>query len=236
MIITIRNLTTKNLSTDIGMLTPNESKSVALSPEHAYKLAETMKVLSDAGKVSISTASESDALDDLEHAILSKKVIGHTDIKMAGSFEHAPAKTPDLVQYGPMLALEFTVNVDDAHVIYKMPSTFAGNPLVHVHWTKSDDLGNLNKTVLWRISYVVYNGTSDDIALTTPTVVDLPDSYTSSGTTTRIVCRTDSASLVGLTAGCYVAMQVEAVTPSGTPITGSPTLISLDVAFDTYIN
>ena len=161
----------------------------------------------------------------------------HTVIAAAQSGSSSPGQSPSPIPNGALLLLGFTLNADDAFRGFKIPTYFDGvnPPTAHVHWSKTTDANESGKAVRWRVSYWVLNGSTDDGAAA-PTVVDLDDTYDDAGTTTRIVHRTPNVPLVGLVAGYYLAIKIEAVTPAGTPLAGEPGLFSLDVIWDERIN
>lgn len=68
MLVSVQNLTTSFLSTDVGLLAPGESKSLQLGPNAAYRAAEGLKTLSDAGRVTVTISEETGKLDSLEPA------------------------------------------------------------------------------------------------------------------------------------------------------------------------
>ena len=67
-LVQVQNLTTSFLSTDVGLLSPSETKSLIMGPEEAYRASEGLKTLSDAGRVSVTISAETSKLDALEPA------------------------------------------------------------------------------------------------------------------------------------------------------------------------
>jgi hypothetical protein len=171
-----------------------------------------------------------------------KSRLYHEPTVSPGSGTNAPGQQPTIGTIGATLVASFTLNVDAAYRVFKIPSNFLGNPAVHVHWTKEPGVagdGNENgNSVRWRISYGVWRsaptGLNGDLNIV-PTVIDLDDTYDDAGTTTRIAQRTANAALVGFVAGYYVGFCVEAVTPIGTPLTCEPALMSMDLTYDEII-
>jgi hypothetical protein len=68
MNVSVKNLTANPLSTDVGLLNPGETKAMTMGPAAAYRAAEGLKTLSDAGRVEVTISEETDKLDDLEPA------------------------------------------------------------------------------------------------------------------------------------------------------------------------
>ncbi len=68
MKITVKNISTKLLSTDVGSLLPAETKIATMGPEQAYRTSESLKSLKDAGLITVTVAEEAPKLDDLEPA------------------------------------------------------------------------------------------------------------------------------------------------------------------------
>lgn len=169
----------------------------------------------------------------------------HEPIVVAEAGTNSPGQEPDITIIGSTMVAEFTLNTDKAYRVFKIPSSYVGNPSFHVHWTKESGVaGNGNESgnaVLWRINYTVFaggplaGGQGHDINVT-PSTVEFEDTYDDSGTTTRIIERTPNLGLVGFVAGYYVGMEVEAITPAGAALTCEPALVTVDLTFDQYIN
>src|SRR5687767_15061071 len=68
MNVSVKNLTANPLSTDVGLLSPGETKAMTMGPSAAYRAAEGLKTLSDAGKVLVTISEETNKLDNLEPA------------------------------------------------------------------------------------------------------------------------------------------------------------------------
>lgn len=69
MRVSVTNLTLNQLSTDIGLIPVGSTTTVSgVSPEIAYKVSLSLKLLVDAGKVTVSIADDTDRLDLLEPA------------------------------------------------------------------------------------------------------------------------------------------------------------------------
>ncbi len=66
MKITVTNISTSQISTDLGLLLPNQSKSVDMNPLEAYNAASGLKTLSDAGRIVVTVTDETSRLDTLE--------------------------------------------------------------------------------------------------------------------------------------------------------------------------
>jgi hypothetical protein len=146
-----------------------------------------------------------------------------------------PGQGPQPAAYGNLIVLEFTLDLDAAFRVVKIPSSYTGNATAHVHWTKSQTTDQSTKVVRWRIDYTVVNGRTEDGAAAGSTIL-LDDSYDDAGTTTHIVHRTANISLPGLVAGYYLLVKISAVTPpTGTALV-EPALMSMDILYDEKIN
>ena len=133
-----------------------------------------------------------------------------------------------------LIGLEFSGPTDAAYRAFKISRSYTNDPKFHIHWTKSTDADESAKTVRWRIRYVVFNGSSQDVTAA-PVELTFDDVYDDDGTTSRIVYRSVSLAATGFTAGYYVGMVVDVVA-GGTNLTGNPVLISADLTYDAYIN
>lgn len=162
----------------------------------------------------------------------------HAAIVTASSFKSAGIKEPTPREYGCFMVLEFTIGNDVAWRQFKIPTNFAGNCACHIHWVKSVDTDQSGKAVKWRVDYkfVASNSTTSDDLLTNQLFVDTEQEYTDTGLATRPLIRTLNMPLVGATPGLYLGLSVQAVAPVGAPIGGEPSLFSLDISFDQYIN
>lgn len=169
----------------------------------------------------------------------------------ASRYIHEPTVTPTDAQaqvgqgptpivLGTVVGLNFDTTTDKAYRYMKIQNTFYGDgsgthASFHVHWTKSTDANEAGKTIQWRLSYTVFNGTSMGIKNVTPRVLNFYDTYDDSGTTTRIAYRTASVAAPDLVAGYYIGLQIEYV-PAGTTMVSTPVLLSLDMLSRHYIN
>ena len=152
---------------------------------------------------------------------------------------NAPGQAPNLTVIGSLLVAQFTLNTDAAYRVFKIPSSFVGDPAFHVHWTKEEGVGGngdeSGNAVRWKISYTVFPGSGNDVNVA-PTVIEVEDIYDDAGTTTRLVYRTPNQAAVGFIANYYVGICVEAITPTGAALTAEPALVSVDLTFTQYIN
>ena len=155
----------------------------------------------------------------------------------------APGLGPQPIVFGTVMGLDFDTATDAAYRILKIPSNIveAGNEAgiapfasFHVHWTKSGDLDASADTVRWRLSYTVFDGSSDEVALVTPTVIEWDDVYDDAGTTTRIVYRTGNMDVTGFVPNYYVGLMLEYV-PANTTLS-TPVVISTDLLWRGWLN
>lgn len=150
---------------------------------------------------------------------------------------NSPGQGPTPTISGALLALAFTPNdaADRLFRIFKIPTNYVADAAFHVHWTKSTNADENTKAVRWRISYVVFDGLTQNAA-GAPSTLELEDTYDASDTTARVVHRTANASAAGFVAGYYVAAYIEAISPVGTPLAFDPALVSLDLTYTATIN
>jgi hypothetical protein len=149
------------------------------------------------------------------------------------------SQEPDLAILGSVLVANYTIGVDRAYRVFKIPNNFAGNAAFHVHWTKEEgvngDTDESGNNVRWRLSYTVFQGGGTDINVA-PTVLDIDDTYEDSGTTTRITYRTANTPASGFLPNYYVGISIEAAAPEAPALSCEPALISADLTFDAYTN
>lgn len=162
----------------------------------------------------------------------------HVPVVTPSSYKSVAGKEPSAVEVGTGLLLAFTVGVDVAYRQYKVPPNYAASAALHIHWTKTADAAENGKVVRWRVTYVAYASSSTTAGdlLASSTVAEVEDTYDDDGTTSRLVYRTPDIVMVGVTAGYYVALKVEAVAPSGAPLAAEPGLLSVDFTFEEYAN
>jgi hypothetical protein len=145
-----------------------------------------------------------------------------------------PGQGATPVEINATLALRFTLNADRVYRVVKIPHAYAGSLAFHTHWTKSTDDNDLGRAVRWRLEYTVWPGNAGSLA--SVETAEVEGTYGDTGTTTRTVYRTPDTPLLGAQPGYYLSLRLSAVTPTGTPLTGAPALISLDVTAQLYIN
>jgi hypothetical protein len=150
-----------------------------------------------------------------------------------------PGQGPQLIVFGTVMGLDYDNPTDAAYRIMKIDKTFVGDgsgadASFHVHWTKSGDADESGNTIRWRLSYTLFDGSSDDIVVA-PTVVDFDDTYVDAGTTSKIVYRTPSVPATGLVPNYYMGIKLEYV-PANTTLTSTPVCVSCDLLFRNRIN
>lgn len=161
----------------------------------------------------------------------------HESITPSEYGSRAPGPQPDPVVYGTVFALEFTLNADTAYRVFKIPAHYVSDASFHIHWTKSDaGVDESGRNAKWRISYTVFNGTSDDV-IAAPTVLEAEDTYEDADSGgSRIVYRTPNLSAPGFIPNYYVGVCIEAVTPAGLALVNRPALVSMDLVWLETIN
>lgn len=180
---------------------------------------------------------ESDTITDI---LLNTTKTFHVPIASAGAGTNAPGQEPTISVIGTTQVAEMTLNTDAVYRIFKVPENFLGSPVFEAHWTKqSGGAGDSNqggKVVRWRMSYVVFNGDPTDINVA-PTVVEVEDTYVdTSADSSRIMYKTGKVALTGVTAGDYISVEVDAMTPVGTAMTVEPALASIDFEYLGWLN
>ena len=172
--------------------------------------------------------------------------IRHESITPSEYGSRAPGSQPNPVPFGTIFTLEFTPGNDTAYRVFKVPDYYLSEASFHLHWTKSGDLDESGRNVLWRISYNVFpggpqtGGEAETLidAVSAPTVLEYEDTYLNDSTTAndRYMYRTPNLDAPGFIAGYYVGVCVEAVTPVGPALQDEPALISMDLVWREYIN
>lgn len=162
----------------------------------------------------------------------------HENIVTASVSAGAPGQQASVIVNNALMVLAFTPNTDSAFRQFKIPYNFVGNPQCHIHWTKTSDADESGKAVRWRLSYHTFASSlsTTGVGNTAPATIEFEDTYDASDTTERRVYRTADLDLEGITAGEYLALKIEAITPTGTAMASEPGLFSLDFTFDEYIN
>lgn len=147
-----------------------------------------------------------------------------------------PGQGPQPIVFGTVMGLEYDNANDRAFRILKIDDNFVNdNATFHVHWTKSGDIDESGNGVRWRLSYTVFDGASDEVALVTPTVIEWADTYIDSGTTSRIIYRTPDIAATGFVAGYYLGLVLEYV-DSETTLTSNPVVVSADLLWEGTVN
>lgn len=161
----------------------------------------------------------------------------HVPCAYAGGGFSAPGQGPQVEVYGPLITAIFDVdNTNDrGYKIVKIPSDYIDGGSFHVHWTKSGNANESGRSAKWRIVYAVYDGKSQSPdGLTQSVVFEQP--YLDTGTTARVVYRTHDMAANGFQPGYYIAMYVEAISPTGSALQNSPALVAVDMLYKATIN
>lgn len=159
----------------------------------------------------------------------------HASIVTPSTFKSPGTREPTPLEDDAAMYLSFVIGNDAAFRQYKIPAQYAGNAALHVHWTKSGTANEASKVAKWRLSYLAFPGNGGNPGAT-PQVVEHEGTYLDSGTTTRVIYRTPNLPLTGIVADWYLALRIEAVTPSGVAMASAPALWSADLTFDELIN
>lgn len=169
--------------------------------------------------------------DDLKRRSISL----HEPVITPVGSEPRPGRGPSIELIGTVLGLEYDNANDEAYRDLKIPDTYVGDAAFHVHWTKAGNANEQGNSIRWRLRYTVYNGSTDNVALVTPTELIWDDVYEDSGTTTRIVHRTNDLEAPGFIAGYYVGAVLDYIDEE-TTLSSNPIAISVDFTWTGRIN
>lgn len=145
-----------------------------------------------------------------------------------------PNEGPVPVFIGTTPALHYTGDDQQAFAYAKIQSSYLSDASFHVHWTKNVDTNQAGATVRWVLDYTVFNGTSQNITSSTGQII-WDDVYEDSGTTSRIVYRTENQSAPGFISNYYVSMAL-GYDPANTTLSGRPVVVSCDILSRNLIN
>ena len=119
-LVTVTNLTTGPLSTDVGLLNPGQVKTMQMGPDQAYRASEWFKTLVDAGRITCTILEETGKLDALEPASVGTASVADLAVTAAklGALAVTTAKIDNLaVTAGKIGALAVTTaKIDDLGV------------------------------------------------------------------------------------------------------------------------
>lgn len=173
--------------------------------------------------------------DNIAYTTMTRRVHEPTITPSRGS--SSPGQGPTPVINNALLTLAFTPGdtSDRMYRMFKIPTNYVGEPSFHIHWTKNVNTNQSGNNARWRIAYHVFDGI-DDIGNSNPQEVQYEGTYLDNGTTTRIVYRSPDLPLTGFIAGYYVTCFVEALTPTGSALSGDVGLFSVDLMYRININ
>jgi hypothetical protein len=196
-----------------------------------------MKRAIESGAISVSLDVNDDTTpDDVETTTLSRLVGYHEPIVTPSFGQSLPGTQPVMMSIGSTLFLDFSLNNDAAWRSFKIPHCYVDEAAVHLHWTKVGDQNEFGKAVRWRMSYSIFPGDDAELTAGSPvTVLEYEDTYSSTGTTTRVMNRTPDLPIFGVVANYYMGIKVEAITPVGVAMASRPALMSLDITFRQHI-
>lgn len=241
--ITITNLTNEPvlLQELYTTLLAGESMSTERFKDDLHSTPRIQELWAD-GVISVTVTPEPEETSFIESLLHTENAVTrtyHEPTLVPTDASNAPGQQASLGAIGDStIVAEFTADTDEGYKIFKIPRNFVGDAAFHIHWTKESgvagDTDQSGNTVQWRISYLVFPGSGSDLTAA-PTVLDITDTYTDSGTTTRIVERTPNTAASGFVANYYVSMKVEVI-GAGTTLTCEPALVNVDLTFTEYIN
>lgn len=170
---------------------------------------------------------------------------------------HKPTLTPDIsvnppglgpqpLAMGNIIGLHYnTPATDEGYRILKVPFSMvtAGNERAvvpytsfHIHWTKAVDTDQSGGTVRWVFEYTLFDGESEDVIVPAVTnTLNIDDTYTDTGTTTRVIHRSANFEVTDLVAGYYLGIKVTN-DAGNTTLSGGPVLVSADMLWKGWLN
>jgi len=161
----------------------------------------------------------------------------HEPCAYAGGGFSAPGQGPQVEVYGVLVTAIFTVNdqTDRGFKIIKIPSSYVSSGSFHIHWTKSGNSNQSGRNARWRVVYSVYDGKTENPNAVTQSI-EFEQTYLASDTTERIVYRTVDTYTSGFQPNYYLAMYIEAISPTGSALTDPPALVGIDMLYRGTIN
>lgn len=147
----------------------------------------------------------------------------------ASNLQSNPTNPPVVVSVGITPGLRFTVGTDKSRALYQIPENYAGGDgAIFLNWTKgASGADESTKEVKWQIKYLgIGSGNNCNSGETT---LSVQDTYDDSSLTTQVIYSTDTVTIpaASLTANNGLAIEIEAIAPSGTALADEPVLLGI---------
>jgi len=147
----------------------------------------------------------------------------------AGNLQANPSHPPVVVFLGVTPGTKFTVGTDMENFLYQVPKKYvSGDGAISLNWTKgATGADESTKTVKWQIKYLGLS--PGDNCNSGEATLSVQDTYDDSSTSTQVVHGTGDITIpaASLTAGHGLAIEISAVTPSGTALADEPVLLGV---------
>jgi len=147
----------------------------------------------------------------------------------AGQLGKNPSNPPALHLAGITVGQKYTVDTDKSNVLFNVPRNYnGGDATLWFNWTKSAvGADESTKTVRWQVKYLMVspgvNCNTGEVTLVTQ------DSYDDSDLTSQIIYSTPVIPIpeASLVASGGLALEVSAITPTGTALADEPLLLGV---------
>jgi len=147
----------------------------------------------------------------------------------SGNLQSNPSNPPAVVAAGITPGLGFTVGTDKVHFLYQLPQKYvSGDGAISLNWTKGTAATDEStKAVKWQVKYLGLS--PGDNCNSGETTLSVEDTYDDSSTTTQVVYGTGDITIpaASLTAGHGLAIEISAITPTGTALANEPVLLGI---------
>jgi len=147
----------------------------------------------------------------------------------SGNLQANPSHPPVVVALGVTPGTRFTVGTDLVYFLYQIPQKYAsGDGTISLNWTKgAAGADESTKAVKWQVKYLGLS--PGDNCNAGEATLSVQDTYDDSSTTTQVVYGTDNMTIpaASLTAGHGLAIEISAITPTGTALADEPVLLGV---------
>lgn len=201
------------------------------------RLLDSSKILYEPVNSSFWSSPPEDVISGIDQLSITGSLVSrviHTPAITPTRLATKPNEGPEPIFIGTTPALHYTGDNEKAYAYAKIQSSYSSGASFHVHWTKNVDTDQSGATVRWVLNYTVFNGTSQDISSSTGQII-WDDVYEDSGTTSRIVYRTENQLATGFVSNYYVSLEL-GFDPANTTLSGRPVVISCDILSRNLIN
>jgi hypothetical protein len=205
--------------------------------DYKIRLLENSKILYEPENPSFWSSPPSDLISGIDQLSITGSLVNrviHTPAITPTRVTTLPASGPVPIFIGTTPALHYTDDAQKAYAYAKIQSSYFSNASFHVHWTKNVDTNQSDATVRWVLDYTVFDGESQSISSPTGQII-WDDVYEDSGTTSRIVYRTENQLAPEFVSKYYVSMAL-GFDPANTTLSGRPVVVSCDILSRNLIN